>query len=557
MLQFADKEAPEQYEDAIDILEINRMRHSLLVGSQVWDRRLLLLDSLLKRSSSPKAATDVTSRIGSKDTDSCTKDTSLDLEDNMSVYPKAEECFNEETIPSNNEGLNSSQLELGFEETYQSLQSREELPEGAENAANFTSLERRTSAGSILSDKIDSAWSGADLVSMKSQSLDMLNVDASETLSFTQINQKENPTFRRLTGPTRVYSFDSAQRLQERIRRGLPPSSLYLSNNRSFHASGDYRHMVRDPIANVQRTHSQVSPREAEKSSVAPSLISSPSLLPEGARLMVVQNGQDDIVVTVYDNEPTSIISYALSSKEYEDWVSGRLSGPEIGSNVRLLNKVNSLASELSTWQSFGSLDSDYMNYGSYTTEDASPTADQDSSPHLRISFEDESSNGGGKVKFSVTCYFAKQFDSLRRKCCPSEVDFVRSLSRCRRWGAQGGKSNVYFAKSFDDRFIIKQVTKTELESFDEFAPQYFKYLKDALTSGSPTCLAKVLGIFQVQLLIMIAKRGKINFSSLFLFGYITSKFISYIIGYCQERWQRGEDGFDGDGESLLQEKHF
>lgn len=511
LLQFADEEAPEQHEDAIDILEINRMRHSLLVGSKVWDRRLLLLDSLLKRSSSPKASTDVTSRIGLKDSDSCTKDTSLDLglEDNMSVYTKSEECFNEEAIPSNNVGLNSSQLELGFEETYQTLQSREELREDEENDANFTSLERRPSAGSILSDKIDSAWSGADLVSMKSQSLDMLNADASEALSFSQINQKENPTFKRLTGPTRVYSFDSAQRLQERIRRGLPPSSLYLSNIRSFHASGDYRHMVRDPIANVQRTYSQVSPREAEKlnlsSSVSPSLISSPSLLPEGARLMVVQNGQDDIVVTVYDNEPTSIISYALSSKEYEDWVSGRLSGPEIGSNVRLLNKVNSLASELSTWQSFGSLDSDYMNYGSYTTEDASPTADQDSSPHLRISSEDESSNAGGKVKFSVTCYFAKQFDSLRRKCCPSEVDFVRSLSRCRRWGAQGGKSNVYFAKSFDDRFIIKQVTKTELESFDEFAPQYFKYLKDALTSGSPTCLAKVLGIFQVT----VKKGGK------------------------------------------------
>ncbi|KAH6771556.1 FORMS APLOID AND BINUCLEATE CELLS 1C [Perilla frutescens var. hirtella] len=500
LLLFSDAN---EYEAAIDILEINRMRRSLLIGSQVWDRRLFLLDSLLKRGSSPKAPTDVAPGIGLKDYDSCTNENNLDLgrEDSMSLYPKLEEC-SDEAITSNNEELNSSQLEI--HDVYQTLQSREELRQDEENASSITSLERLPSAASILSDKIDSAWSGADLVSMKSQSLDVLNADAPETLSLTQINQRENPTLRRLTRPARVYSFDSAQRLQERIHRGLPPSSLYLCNIRSFHASGDYRHMVRDPVTNVQRTFSQISPREAEKSNLSPSFISSPSLLPEGARLMVL-HGQEDVVVTVYDNEPTSIISYALSSREYEDWISGRLSGPEIGSNVRLLNKVNSLASELSTWQSFGSLDSDYMNYGSYTTEDASSTGDQDSSPHLRISFEDESSNAGGKAKFSVTSYFAKQFDSLRRKCCPSEVDFIRSLSRCRRWSAQGGKSNVYFAKSFDERFIIKQVTKTELESFDEFAPQYFKYLKDSLTSGSPTCLAKVLGIFQVT----VKKGGK------------------------------------------------
>ncbi|XP_047966656.1 putative 1-phosphatidylinositol-3-phosphate 5-kinase FAB1C [Salvia hispanica] len=502
LLQFADKEAQEHSETAIDILEINRMRHSLLVGSKVWDRRLFLLDSLLKRGSSPKAATDVTSRIGLNDSDSSMKDNnnSLDLapEDDASVHPKTEECANDEE-------LDSSQLESGFMESYQRLQrSREDLGLDDANAANSTTLERAPSAGSILSDKIDSAWSGADLVSMKSQSLDLTNIDASESPPFAQVNQKENPVFKRLTGPTRVHSFDSAQRLQERMRRGLPPSSMYLSNIRSFHASGDYRHMVRDPVANVQRTYSQVSFREAEKfnlpSTVSPSFISSLSLVPEGARLMVQQNGNEDVVVTVYDNEPTSIISYALSSKEYDDWVAGRLTGTEIGSNVRLLNKVSSLASELSTWQSFGSLDSDYTNFGNYSSDDgvSSSTSDQDNSPHLRITFEDESSNGGGKVKFSVTSYYAKQFDALRKKCCPCEVDFVRSLSRCRRWGAQGGKSNVYFAKSFDDRFIIKQVTKTELESFEEFAPQYFKYLKDALTSGSPTCLAKVLGIFQV-----------------------------------------------------------
>lgn len=115
---------------------------------------------------------------------------------------------------------------------------------------------------------------------------------------------------------------------------------------------------------------------------------------------------------------------------------------------------------------------------------------------HARISFSDDGPLG--KVKYAVTCYYAKQFETLRKSCCPHESDFIRSLSRCKKWGAQGGKSNVFFAKTLDDRFIIKQVTKTELESFIKFAPAYFKYLSDSIASGSPTCLAKILGIYQV-----------------------------------------------------------
>ncbi|EFJ20886.1 hypothetical protein SELMODRAFT_417958 [Selaginella moellendorffii] len=52
-----------------------------------------------------------------------------------------------------------------------------------------------------------------------------------------------------------------------------------------------------------------------------------------------------------------------------------------------------------------------------------------------------------------------------------------------------------------DDRFIVKQVTRTELLSFLEFAPEYFF---DSLDSGSPTCLAKILGMYEV-----IIKGGK------------------------------------------------
>nr|XP_016464783.1 PREDICTED: putative 1-phosphatidylinositol-3-phosphate 5-kinase FAB1C isoform X1 [Nicotiana tabacum] len=511
-LQPDDEETFDPRQAAIDILELNHLRHSLVIASHVWDRRLLSVKSFLEKSSSS---------VGSEDSGSCNelidwrrdmflKNDTLEhvYEESVPGFSDLEE-YTEKALQSEQEETRvspygSGELESSMLTSSDSERTQEMQMEG-ENVATETSLARTPSAASVLSDQIDSAWTGTDRSPKKGQLLLMLQGEGSEAASFRPPSQLDFPPFRKLRSPARVHSFDSALRLQERIRKGLPPSSLHLSTIRSFHASGDYRNMIRDPVSSVQRSYSQMSPSEAHKFNLlmgsSPSFISYASLIPDGARLMV---SHGDVVVAVYDNEPTSIISYALCSKAYNDCVTDKASVYGRGWNTSDINKEAGVAPRLSAWQSFGSLDMDYMHYGSYGSEDASSTitslfVDSKSSPHLRVSFDDESSIAGRKVKFSVTCYFAKQFDALRRKCCPDELDFVRSLSRCKRWSAQGGKSNVYFAKSLDERFIIKQVQKTELDSFEEFAPEYFKYITDSISSQSPTCLAKVLGIFQVS----------------------------------------------------------
>lgn len=487
MLEIAAKDSSKSDEAALDILELNRLRHSLLISSHVWDHRLNSLDSLLTKNTGVKAS----------------HDNAVSEEEISSRNEKSfrESCFeyNFERNWSNGSEFQDSLLidAQGEQEMQEDPRKERTVTGGSIFQADL--LEPASSAASTLSDTIDSVWTGSGQLTGKVQLYTLAQTDRTG-----------------LMAPARVYSFDSATRLQERIKKGLPPSSLHLSMLKSFHASGDYRSMIRDPVVNVQRTVSQMSPNEAERldawRSASPSFISSASLLSDGARLMVAQNSQNDIVIAVYDNEPSSIISYALSSKEYEDWVTDKSSGPDGISNVATINIENLVASELRSWQSFGSLDMDYVHYGSYASEDSTARvgsffADPKTSPHVKISFLDESSNCLGKVKFSVTCYLAKEFDALRKKCCPSEADFIRSLSRCKTWSAQGGKSKVFFARSLDERFIIKQVTKTELESFEEFAPKYFKYLTESLNSGSPTCLAKVLGIYQVS--IKYLKGGK------------------------------------------------
>ncbi|KAL8159244.1 hypothetical protein V2J09_000781 [Rumex salicifolius] len=103
-----------------------------------------------------------------------------------------------------------------------------------------------------------------------------------------------------------------------------------------------------------------------------------------------------------------------------------------------------------------------------------------------------------GKGKYTVVCVHVNEFRNLRKRCCPSEIDYIASLSRCKIWDAKGGKSKSLFAKTLDDRLIIKEIKRTEFDSFIKFAPAYFHHMEQAFESGNQTCLAKILGIYQV-----------------------------------------------------------
>ena len=103
------------------------------------------------------------------------------------------------------------------------------------------------------------------------------------------------------------------------------------------------------------------------------------------------------------------------------------------------------------------------------------------------------------KSKYSVVIMYADTFRALRERCCPSELDYIASLSRCKVWDAKGGKSKSFFAKTLDDRLIIKEIKKIEFESFMKFAPNYFSHINQSYEFGNQTCLAKILGIYQVS----------------------------------------------------------
>ncbi|GJN03572.1 hypothetical protein PR202_ga21028 [Eleusine coracana subsp. coracana] len=472
---------------SIDILELNRLRRGLLLDAYVWDRRLGHVDSLLKthghvsKTNSDNLDLLLETRLKEWKADLLHGDVEIGK---SSVSPRKSMLSRESHLNDTECGMSDTNLYEAddtedLDKVYSKFNGEKECPI-TEPANDMEPVERLPSLASIFSDNIDLAWTGSsDLQYDLPQAFTKIDENGS-------FNLLDSPSCRNGVTPVRIHSFNSTLGLRQRERTGLAPTSLCLSSFKSAEYFRDTASILKDPVPNMWRACSQRSPGVTEKLNVV--LTRTPTYVPsakkmvdDGARLLLPQIGyNDDVVVAVYDDEPTSIVSYVMTSEEYARQITCRL-------------KSSLSFSHLSN-------PSEFRSHGLEGTLPALQDHLDAKGTHFKFSFDDESPISPDKTKFSVICYFEKYFAALRKKCCPNDIDYIRSLSRCKRWSAQGGKSNVYFAKTMDERFIIKQVTRTELESFVEFAPRYFKYLMESLTSGSPTCLAKIVGLYQVSI---------------------------------------------------------
>ena len=166
-----------------------------------------------------------------------------------------------------------------------------------------------------------------------------------------------------------------------------------------------------------------------------------------------------DARVVVREDEPSSIIAFTLDSKSYRE---------QLAESRKLRTR---------------------------DVPDAAPDMEQElritEGSHYLYEFDT------GSIKLWCKIFFAEQFDALRHMCGCAEL-FVQSLSRCFKWDSRGGKSGSAFLKTCDDRFVVKQLSRTELDGFSKFAPQYFTYLADCKSASRPTTLTKIFGYFRI-----------------------------------------------------------
>ncbi|XP_025012598.2 1-phosphatidylinositol-3-phosphate 5-kinase FAB1A isoform X1 [Ricinus communis] len=486
----------------VDILDINKLQRQILFHSYVWDQLLINAGSLrnISPQESPKS---FVPKVKEKSVNSVEDLVEMDIP----LKPNKDTKSEVHPIRGGNDS-NNSQL-VRVHETKNlvvDLNLRKEAERSLSSSANINEKNDPHESGKVvrrafsegefpvmdnLSDTLDAAWTGKNHLVNMVRKENVLSSPDPTALNTVHANSGLENCVADKGGIEKAHLPGSA--LTAKTKK-VENSSLAGMSFPNIHSSFKWTSSLNVQKLNISE-HNPVYVllfRELERQS--------------GARLLLPVS-INDTIIPVYDDEPTSIIAYALYSSDYRQLMSEcekpRDIGDSTSSSLPLFDSVNLLSfnsfdeSASDIYRSLGSIEESILSIpgsrGSQVLDPLLYTKDL----HARVSFTDDSLQG--KVKYVVTCYYAKRFEALRKISCPSELDFIRSLSRCKKWGAQGGKSNVFFAKTLDDRFIIKQVTKTELESFIKFGPAYFKYLSDSISTGSPTCLAKILGIYQVS----------------------------------------------------------
>ncbi|CAM9521296.1 unnamed protein product, partial [Laminaria digitata] len=138
---------------------------------------------------------------------------------------------------------------------------------------------------------------------------------------------------------------------------------------------------------------------------------------------------------------------------------------------------------------------------------------------HVKHRFSDTDAKGVATCKFLCHTFWATQFRAVRRcyfaeqrgaggPAAPDlededtydemEQGYIRSLCMTTKWDAKGGKSGATFSKTADERFVVKFITKTELQMFLDCALHYFEFMSKAFFHKLPTVLCKIVGVYQI-----------------------------------------------------------
>ncbi|KAK6938481.1 Chaperonin Cpn60/GroEL/TCP-1 family [Dillenia turbinata] len=488
---------------AYKFLCLNRLLLELLLESYVWDRRLHVLLFSDSGTLGPNVAYKMTKRPSMKDNGVA----------GGSTHRRENHSVNGHKAVSDN-----WDPKIKLESTEQACDPAREIPiEGSTEKSGDLSDKSNTidfaeNSNVTTEQSLDSKKSSDQDCMVRSISSAHLHISDESRETLPRLDQQNGdrtiPITADLEDSGSIFDLDMSQ------RRLSPPLLLSKLENSTAWLWTPFLEIRQEYLKDLQRGY---LPK------FEPSFTHTPNCLPiihqliteEGLK-MHIPLLNDEFVVSDFEGELSSVIACALTllmdlpaQPENFDEDSKRERGlvTKTFENSVSLGRNASFATPY--WSSSSSLDSDGTHsMSSISSEEARSTSFDglnllDSIISLGALHPEVSLGIGrspGKGKYSVVCLYANRFHDLRSRFCPSELDYIASLSRCKNWDAKGGKSKSFFAKTLDDRFIIKEIKKTEFESFLKFALDYFGYMIQSFESGNQTCLAKILGIYQVTI---------------------------------------------------------
>lgn len=200
-----------------------------------------------------------------------------------------------------------------------------------------------------------------------------------------------------------------------------------------------------------------------------------------------------DSDVIVREDEPSSLVAFCLSSNDYKQKIQSMVENDDLN-NVDVNEEMNEINKTKNL--NFMKIEKKFkkkINNDDYHYNELEMIMAKTKSNHLKYQFID------GNTNLSCKIFYSEQFEAFR-KSCGTDESFIQSLSRCVKWNSSGGKSGSNFLKTLDNRYIVKELSKSELESFVSIAPFYFRYISQSMFNTLSTAIAKIFGFYQIHI---------------------------------------------------------
>jgi hypothetical protein len=248
-----------------------------------------------------------------------------------------------------------------------------------------------------------------------------------------------------------------------------------------------------------------------------------------------MESGVGGVVFPVYDEQPSTIIAHSLASADYASqfrrYAKAEMKRNKIDRESTPMDDYFAGSNGLESPHkgrspSYSSSRRSGQRRGS-SNQPAAPDARKGiekrmlvrSKTHIKHTFRDYDEKDSQIAKFVCTTFWATQFQAVRQAFLKEsyiessqpvsynnstfgtnaiEKNYAKSLSASLNWAVSGGKSGASFSKTSDERFIVKCISRTELQMFLDCAPAYFEYLSKAFFHGLPSMLAKIVGVYQI-----------------------------------------------------------
>ena len=199
-----------------------------------------------------------------------------------------------------------------------------------------------------------------------------------------------------------------------------------------------------------------------------------------------LQPGINSLVIPVFDDQPSTIIAHSLASSDYD---------------IQFKQFLNASTQSESRSEKHDSLRKDIERRMLGRNKS-----------HIKHTFRDYDEKGQQLCKFVCTTFWSVQFNAVRQAFMnpqisggskdstssdsavgsitssgfsrfDTEKSYIRSLATSFAWAASGGKSGASFSRTSDNRFVIKCISRTELQMFLDCAPAYFE-VRGSLKEG-------------------------------------------------------------------------